>query len=81
MTKIKNENIDINQMTPKVWNAMSLIEQYEWRMFWNRKGILSFCCLSCGFPTSFGQSSCEACKPEEIEDKEYKYNPFYEEKQ
>lgn len=57
------QEIDIDSMTPEVWNSMSKIERYFWKQYWRLKGQVSFCCLRCGFPTAYGTVGCEACRP------------------
>ncbi len=60
-------DVDINEMTVKVWHDMSLSQRQEWTLNWRRQGMVSFVCLRCGFPTCRGQVGCEACEPKETE--------------
>ena len=61
--RLVNDKVEINDMTPAIWNKMSKGERRAWTMFWNLQMIFSFQCLRCGFPTATGQSGCEACNP------------------
>ena len=58
----KYKEVDINDMSAELWNSMSKEEHRAWNNFWRSKGIVSFCCLTCGFPTGTGQVGCIACK-------------------
>jgi len=57
----KHKEVDINDMSVELWNSMSEEEHRAWNNFWRSKGIVSFCCLTCGFPTVTGQKGCVAC--------------------
>lgn len=57
-----HQDIGINQMTPDVWKSMARDDRRAWTNYWRIQGQVSFTCLSCGFPTASGQSSCEACR-------------------
>lgn len=55
-------DITIDDMTPEQWRTMTPEEHQEWWVSWTKKGVCSFCCLKCGFPTAYGQYGCDACK-------------------
>ena len=54
---------DIDAMTPAEWNAMPPPDRRVWKMYWQSKGLISFRCLKCGYPTASGQVGCIACEP------------------
>ena len=53
----------LDTVTPGEWRAASKAERDKFIVAWARKGLVSFCCLGCGFPTAHGQAECEACRP------------------
>ena len=59
---------DFDTVTAAEWRAATEAER---QAFWNRQrlsGSVSFCCLTCHFPTVHGQSTCEACEPVQMTD-------------
>lgn len=54
----------IDTVTPEAWRAASEAERRGFHRFWNSRGEASFQCLTCGYPTVYGQGSCEACRPQ-----------------
>ena len=44
------------------WREMNAQQRRQFIDSWNRRGIASFCCIKCGYPTVHGQSGCEACE-------------------
>ncbi len=60
---IKYRGVGIDDMSPELWNSMTLVERYVWRKWWNIQGRFNFGCLLCGYPTASGQCGCDACAP------------------
>jgi len=54
-------NRNLNTVTAAEWRAASKDERQEFMRREARKGYVSFVCLTCGFPTAYGQAACEAC--------------------
>lgn len=48
-------------LTAADWRRMSKSARTMWTAYWRAKGIVSFHCTKCSFPTATGQSGCEAC--------------------
>ena len=55
--------VAIDDMTAKIWREMTSMQHQIWKSYWGLQGQVSFSCTQCGFPTVFGQSGCESCKP------------------
>lgn len=53
---------DLDSVTPEDWRAASCVERAEFIQRWGRLGMVSFCCLVCGFPTARGMAGCDACQ-------------------
>jgi hypothetical protein len=58
---------DLDTVTVDEWKAASKDERAAFNYHWSRQGIVSFGCLSCGYPSPRGVAFCEACSPEDIE--------------
>lgn len=65
--QLKNEGVNINDMTPRTWDTMSKDERGAWRDYWRLHGHASFCCHTCQFPIAFGGARCEFCEPEKLD--------------
>ena len=49
---------------PNVWRNMSSADRDEWNRQYTLSGMVSFRCLTCGYPTDHGQGWCVSCAPE-----------------
>ena len=52
----------LDTVTAAEWRSASEKERREFIAGFLAKGIGSFCCLTCGFPTEHGQYCCESCE-------------------
>ena len=52
----------IDTVSPDQWRKMSGQQRIEFHRYWANRGIGSFRCLNCSFPTIHGQGRCEVCK-------------------
>ncbi len=51
----------IDTMRPVQWRQMTQQQREAfWRREWKR-GCAAHSCLTCGYPTVYGQASCKAC--------------------
>jgi hypothetical protein len=53
---------DLDTVTPEEWREMSKRQRADFINSWARRGVVSFQCLGCSFPTAHGQSTCESCR-------------------
>lgn len=60
MKDIFNETLDT--ITPEQWRELLPAERTMFINSWHNKGVVSFRCMACGYPTAHGQSRCEACR-------------------
>ena len=51
----------LDSIRPEQWRAMSAEDRQAFIQYWRERGMASYQCLTCGFPTSVGQVVCEAC--------------------
>lgn len=56
------ESRDLNTVTADEWRAASTYERDAFTDGQRRRGCVSMVCLTCGFPTVYGQASCDACR-------------------
>lgn len=56
------EGRDLNTVTADEWRAATTDERDAFTDGQRRRGCVSMVCLTCGFPTVYGQASCEACR-------------------
>jgi hypothetical protein len=54
---------NLNTVKPEQWRELSDAQKSTFRNSWARRGIVSFCCLNCGYPTVHGQGMCVSCSP------------------
>ena len=52
----------LNSVTPEQWRRATQKQREAFHRYWAERGVASFVCLTCGFPTVRGQASCEACE-------------------
>jgi len=53
---------DFNTIKPEQWRQLSDMQKTIFTRSWNMRGVASFCCINCGYPTVHGQGMCEACR-------------------
>ena len=53
---------DLNSIKPEQWRQLSEVQKSTFLNSWARRGIASFRCLNCSYPTAHGQARCEACR-------------------
>ena len=61
-TKAIPADRNLDTVTAAEWRAADERERGAFWAYWNTRGFMAFCCLNCGFPTSRGVASCEACR-------------------
>ena len=61
MNKLMTETLD--SIRADQWREMSQEERTEFLNYWASQGHISHSCLTCRFPTIYGQAVCEACSP------------------
>ncbi len=54
---------EVSIPTHAQWQEMSLAARMEWDRRYHMTGMMSMCCLTCGYPSG-GSSTCPACRPE-----------------
>jgi hypothetical protein len=54
----------IDDVTPEEWRSWNSYQRNAFWVAWRWQGVLAHSCLGCGYPTAYGQSSCEACPDE-----------------
>ena len=52
----------LDNVTPAQWRGASHYERSAFQQHWHIRGFASHSCLTCGYPTAYGQASCEACR-------------------
>lgn len=52
----------LDTITPKQWRDMDHPQRNAFQNRWRVRGVVSHVCLRCGYPTVYGQSSCESCR-------------------
>jgi hypothetical protein len=57
----------IDEVTPEQWQSWNAAHRNAFHLYWGTRGVVSMCCLRCGFPTRWGQVRCVACTPKEPE--------------
>lgn len=56
------EGRTLSTVTPEEWRQATPDERIAFTSAWAKRGVGAFQCLTCGFPTHHGVSSCEACR-------------------
>ena len=55
---------------PDVWRNMSSAARSEWNRRCALSGMMSFRCLTCGYPTPYRKNICVSCAPKKYEKEE-----------
>ena len=57
-----SESRTLDSVTAEEWRTASSAEQKQFIERERKRGVVSFACLRCGFPTEHGCVGCEACR-------------------
>lgn len=57
------ESRDLDSVTASEWRVAEIGERQEFLDRWRKRGVISFVCHNCWFPSAWGRSFCEACRP------------------
>lgn len=57
-------NVDPNTVTPEQWRNAKVFQRAAFHRHWAKRGLMYHVCLTCGFPTVYGQGVCVSCRPE-----------------
>lgn len=57
------EGRTLDTVTAEEWRAATQDERRRFLQDWARRGVVSFVCLNCSFPSAHGVAFCEACRP------------------
>lgn len=52
---------DLNSITPEQWRQLTVKQRSEFKHYKAMEGSVSFCCITCGYPTCRGVAACDAC--------------------
>jgi len=53
----------LDTVTANEWRISTVNERHDFIERERAKGIVSFVCIMCGFPTSRGMAGCDSCAP------------------
>ena len=65
LDKTDGHPTELEAVTAMAWRAMSEQERTACHEGWKRQGVVSFMCLTCGYPLAQGQATCESCRPDQ----------------
>src|SRR3990167_3982593 len=65
-SEVIHQSRTLNTITASEWREATPLERHRFIESERRRGVVSFACLTCGFPTAHGVSSCESCSPQPV---------------